>query len=197
MALPFDAVIFDMDGTLVEQMLDFQAIRAELGIPSEAGILEAIEQMPPADADSARQALLAQELAAARIASLMPDAVETVRNIRTAGMKVALLTRNARPAMEMVLEKFTAAGTEFDLTWSRENGPLKPEPDGIFRACKIFGVVPPRVCCVGDFAYDMQAANAAGAVSVLLDGENSREFHDLADHVIASLDELKPILSIV
>ena len=43
----FQLVIFDMYGTLIEQMLDFQAIRRHLGIAPEEGILEAISEMAP------------------------------------------------------------------------------------------------------------------------------------------------------
>ena len=42
-APPFQLVIFDMDGTLIEQMLDFQAIRRHLGIAQDEGILEALQ----------------------------------------------------------------------------------------------------------------------------------------------------------
>ena len=41
----FEAVIFDMDGTLIEPVLDFRAIRAELEIDPELGILEALDLM--------------------------------------------------------------------------------------------------------------------------------------------------------
>ena len=48
MAQRFEAVIFDMDGTIVDSRIDFQAIRSELGIGPGQGMLETIETMPPA-----------------------------------------------------------------------------------------------------------------------------------------------------
>jgi len=180
-----------MDGTLVEQSLDFGALRAELGISPRNGILEAIEQMPPADAARASRDLLAHEMAAARTATLIDGAGEIVEQARGAGMKTALLTRNARPVMEMIMAKF---GLAFDLAWSRENGPIKPAPDGILHACRQLGITPRRACCVGDFYYDIRAANAAGATSVLLDRRGLSEFADEADYVIRELRELAGIL---
>lgn len=194
LALPrFDAVIFDMDGTLIEQLLDFQAIRAELGISPAEGILEAIQQMPPPQAARAGELLLARELDAAGKAVLTPGATEILRRIDEAGLKTALLTRNARQSMELVIAKF---GLSFDLGWSRHDGPIKPEPDSIIKACSCLGVAPDRTCCVGDYLYDIVAANAAGATSVLLMSGPRRDFADQADHIIRQLAELAEILGI-
>lgn len=192
----FDAVIFDMDGTLIEQALDFQAIRSELGISPQDGVLEAIEQMPPADAAVAHRSLLEHELAAAREADPIPGAMEIVARIRRVGLKTALLTRNSRAAMEMMLEKFADGEVEFDLTWSREDAPIKPGPEGVLRACGRLGVEPDRTCCVGDFWYDVAAANAAGATSVLLTRRDNARFADEADYAIHELTELTEILGI-
>lgn len=196
----FDAVIFDMDGTLIEQMLDFRAIRLELGIDGQMGILESIAQMPPERASLARECLAAHELAAAQKAAPLPGAMEILAEIGRAGLKSALLTRNTRRAMEIVLELFRAkspsAGDVFDLAWSREDGPIKPEPDGIWRACEQLGAAPGRTCCVGDFHYDITAANAAGAVSVLLLRGENRSFADKADYAIERLEQLTDILEL-
>ncbi len=189
----FDGVIFDMDGTLIEPLIDFTAVRAELGIPRSTGILEGLEAMQPAEAEPRRRRLLEHELTAAREADLLPGAAETLATIRRAGLKTALLTRSARQAMETVLGRF---GLRFDLAWSRENGPIKPEPDGVLRACRALGVAPGRTACVGDFRYDLVAANAAGAVSILLNRRDECDFADLADHVIGELADLPGVLGI-
>ena len=190
----FDGVIFDMDGTLIEPLLDFGAIRAELGIASSSGILESIEAMGPDEATEAHRRLLEHELTAARQAGLNAGAAEAVAALRRAGLKTALLTRNAAGAMRIVLERF---GTlSFDLAWSREDGPIKPEPDGILRACAELALAPARTACVGDFRYDLVAANAAGAVSVLYAPGEPPDFADLADHVIRDLRELPSLLGV-
>ena len=190
----FDAVIFDMDGTLVESLLDFKAIRAELGIDSGDGIIEAIAAMPAERGRLAHRHLLSHELRGARAARLIPGARQAVLAAGRAGLKTALLTRNARRAMKMVLSKFPMP---FDLTWAREDGPIKPEPDGVLAACRELGASPGRTVCVGDFRYDVEAANAAGAVSVLLAvNKDLPDFADQADHVITEMTQLLDILGI-
>ena len=42
--------IFDMDGTLTIAQHDFDAIRAELGLPEGLPILESLDQLPPEEA---------------------------------------------------------------------------------------------------------------------------------------------------
>ena len=43
---PARGVIFDLDGTLVDSGLDFNAMRAEMGLPAGRPILEAIASLP-------------------------------------------------------------------------------------------------------------------------------------------------------
>ncbi len=193
----FDGVIFDMDGTLIEPLIDFAAIRAELGIDPRCGILESIEAMPDPARQKAHQYLLTRELSAAREAKLTPGAAELSQAIRRAGLKTALLTRNTQEAVQIVLQRF--GQLEFDLSWSREDGPIKPEPDGILRPTRALGIDPARTACVGDFHYDITAANAAGAVSILLlrtPGAQRPDYADQADYVIEHLQELQKILGI-
>ncbi|HUS48022.1 MAG TPA: HAD-IA family hydrolase [Phycisphaerae bacterium] len=193
-ALQLKALIFDMDGTLVEPLLDFAAIRAELEIPPGEGIIEAIDAMPPEPRRRADRLLLEHELSAARRAKLMPNAAQVVQAVRDAGLKTALLTRNAAEAMHVVLERFP--GLRFDLAWSREQGPIKPEPDGILRACRTLGAEPGATGCVGDYRYDIIAANAAGAVSILLAPGARPAFAEEADFVIRNLKDLLDLLGI-
>lgn len=189
----YRCVIFDMDGTLTEPHLDFAAIRAEMGITGDAGILEALEAMPPAQRDEAMTRLLVHELRAAREAGAADGAVEVVRRARQAGLKLALLTRNTREAMRIVLGRFAL---EFDLTMSREDGPIKPSPVSILQTIESFGVEPAQTACVGDWVFDIQAANAAGCTSILLARDRQLDFADQADYVIHSLWELPDILGI-
>jgi len=189
----FQLVIFDMDGTLIEQTLDFKAIRAELGIAPDEGILEAIETMPAEQRAGARKRLGEIECRTAPNARLMPGAEETLDTIRSADLKLALLTRNTRWSMQTVIDKFDL---QFDLAWSREDGPIKPEPDGVLKACLELGAEPHRTACIGDFEYDMIAANSAGACSVLFAPQEEPHFAHIADHVVTELTQLPALLGI-
>ena len=190
---PYQCVVFDMDGTLTLARLDFDAIRAELGLPAGADILAELAALPPPRRLAAEQVLLAHELEAARAAELAPGAFEAVARVRRAGLATVLLTRNTRAAMDIVLDRFAL---RFDLAWAREDGPIKPSPDSILAACRALGVQPDRTVCVGDWIFDLHAAHAAGCTFVLLARGRTLEFAGQADHVIQSLAELPEILGI-
>jgi HAD superfamily hydrolase (TIGR01509 family) len=189
----FGLVIFDMDGTLIEQMLDFAGIREHLGIRPDQGILEAIAKMEPDRRREAEEWLIQTERQTAQNARLMPGALEMLAKIRAANIKTALLTRNTRASMQMVMGKFDL---HFDLAWSREDGPIKPEPDSILKACTQLGVAPEQTACVGDFEFDILAANAAGALSILIAPNNTPPFANTADHLITTLTQLPGLLNI-
>ncbi len=189
----FDCVIFDMDGTLISSELDFVAIRADLGIDVGLGIIEAIELMDASQRAKAHAKLLEYELASARRATLLRGAVEVLDTSRAMGLKLALLTRNTCQAVDIVLERFESL--KFDLVRCREDGIIKPEPDGVLMACGMLGVDPARTMCVGDFHYDIQAANSAGATSVLLTTNPGCDaYAGEADFVINELGELLKLL---
>ncbi len=189
--MSFECVIFDMDGTLTEPWLDFAAIRVELGVAPADDILIALEQMPPGRRAEALRALEAHESTAAREAPLTAGAADTLARISRAGLPVALLTRSSRGAMNTVIDRLAR---RFDLSWCREDGPIKPSPTSIQAACRQLGAAPERTACVGDYLFDVQAANAAGAVSVLLARGDRPDFADQADHVIGHLTELNALL---
>jgi HAD superfamily hydrolase (TIGR01509 family) len=191
--MDFDGVIFDMDGTLTEAVLDFAAIRAELGIAEGLPILETISALDDPARAAAERVLLAHELRAARTAGLAQGAGEVLDRIAAAGLVKALLTRNTREAMGIILQRF---GLQFDLAWSREDGPIKPSPASVLAACEKLHISPARTLCVGDYLYDLQAANAAGCRSVLLARPGNRQFASQAHHVIEELPQLLPILGL-
>lgn len=193
-----DGVIFDMDGTLVDSPLDFAAIRADLGLPDHRGILEALAELADEPRDIAHRKLLDHELAAGREATVVPGARTVLDALRRADLPIALLTRNSRAVFNELAGRFD--WLRFDLVMCREDGAIKPEPDGILRACRTLRLDPQRTACVGDYRYDILAANAAGATSILLTvRRGTPDFNDwahLADHAIDRLDDLLPLLGL-
>ncbi len=193
---PARAVIFDLDGTLTLPVLDFDTIRREIGLPTQprTPILEALEHMTPAARAAAEVVLHRHEELAAKSSELQDGAPEVIAAIRRHGIPVALLTRNSRLSVETVLARH---GLEVDCIYTREDGPVKPAPDSVLAICARFGVLPQDAWVVGDYLFDLQAGNAAGATTVLMIGDAPMpEYAAQANHVIRRLDELLGLLAI-
>jgi phosphoglycolate phosphatase-like HAD superfamily hydrolase len=76
-------VIFDLDGTLVDSRLDFDAMRAEIGIPGRQPVLEYVEKLPPGDFKERCWSILERhEMEGARIATLMPGMATLLARLR-------------------------------------------------------------------------------------------------------------------
>jgi HAD superfamily hydrolase (TIGR01509 family) len=185
------AVIFDLDGTLTEPYLDFDAIRLEAGI--ETGpILEAIAEMGSADRKRAEAILRRHEAEAADKAGIHCGAVEVVSSLRARGHPVAVLTRNARQTAGAVLNKH---GFVVDALRTREDGAIKPSAEPVLSICAELGARPRRSWMVGDHLMDIMSGAAAGTHTVLMIGEKpTPDFAVQAEHVIR---ELKELLSII
>ena len=187
------AVLFDMDGTITRPVLDFDAIRAEIGIAPEP-ILEAMERMSAAARARAETILLRYEAAAAAQSELSDGAAETVRTLAAHGIATALLTRNSRASVRTVLEKH---GLSFGHVYTREDGPLNPSPEPVLAICRALDVPPSATLMVGDYLFDILAGQAAGARTALVihDGPPPA-YADQADHVIRRLAEVLTICGV-
>jgi len=190
------AVIFDLDGTLTEPYFDFDAIRREIGLPTEprTPILEALEQMTPHQRARAEAILERHEHDGAHASELRHDTKEVIDTIRRRSIPVGLLTRNSRRSVETVLAKHELG---FDQIYTRDDGPVKPSPRAVLEICRRFKVSPKSAWVIGDYLFDLQAGNAAGATTVLMIGAGARpEFAGQANYVIRRLNELLPLLNI-
>ena len=166
------AVLFDFDGTLTRPgALDFAALKREIGCPPERFVLEWVEAL--AEGPQRRDALAALErfeLAGAAGSEPNAGAEELVLRLRAGGLKVGVLTRNGRAAVDTALARFACLdATHFDVLVTRDDGPApKPAPDGVLHAAAVMGVPAAEVLVVGDYVLDVVAGKAAGAVTALL-----------------------------
>ena len=180
------AVIFDLDGTITEPFLDFDAIRREIGLtPDDATLLEAMEKMTPPQRKRAMDIIERHEAKAVEESTLNDGAAELLDKLCAGGIKIGILTRNKRSNAIAIAQKHNL---EFDAIFDREDGPVKPDAFGVLWLCKRFGVLPTETIVVGDYLYDVLAAKAAGAIAVLLKNHpKADEFAKHADFAIAKL----------
>lgn len=192
--MPLKAVIFDLDGTITQPFLDFDAIRRDMGYPSDAGpILELMKKMTRRQRDEAQRILLRHEQKAVTASLLNPGVRETLDELRSRRIFTGILTRNTRVNAMAVADKHDL---KFDAVVGREQGPAKPDPFGVLHLCGRFGIVPRESLVVGDYLDDLLCARAAGAVSVLLKNHHqAEEFARHADFVVENIPDILPILA--
>ncbi len=193
MSKKIKAVIFDMDGTITEPLLDFPRIKSEIGIPPDRGLLESMSGMDEAARGRAEEILLKHELSAAAASTLNTGVREALDEIAARGMKVAVLTRNCRRSVEIVSAKHNL---RFDSVVTREDSAPKPDPDGILLASRQMGVNPAECILVGDYEFDIRAGRAAGAITVLF-SPDGRTFPCEPDFTITTMARLGEIISVL
>jgi HAD superfamily hydrolase (TIGR01509 family) len=184
-------VVFDMDGTLTESALDFDAIRAEAGVPPGRPILEFMETAPEPVRSRIEKVLDAHERRAAGCCALRDGAAEVLEELRGRGARLALLTRNSAESVRTVLERF---GLRFDCCLSREHAEPKPSPQPVLRIAEALGLEPHELLVVGDYVFDMQSGKAAGATTALVRTRKLPVAPREADFVIDDLRELPALL---
>ena len=191
--MSIQAVIFDLDGTLTEPLLDFRIIRSEIGIsPHAADILGEIAKMSPEQQARAHRILFEHEQYAAKNSRLNKGASAVMNRLKAMGLPIGLLTRNTMDNVRLVAETH---GLEFDAMLDRHSGPAKPDGYGVRTLCETFGALPGRTLVVGDFLHDLQAATHAGAIAVLLKTHpQADEFQAFADYSICHLEEIFDII---
>ncbi len=175
--MPITAAVLDVDGTVATCPYDFDAMRAAVagvaarwGVDVAAlgvrGVIEQIDRVAqilgeqgPSFRQEAETAVAAIEVAAARGARILPGAAEALTELRASGVAVALITRNCRPASDIVLRGLQ----DYAILLTRDDVPnAKPHPDHVIRALAAVGRSPEQTVVVGDHGFDMQAGRAAG-----------------------------------
>src|SRR5436305_3857524 len=130
MTLP-RAILFDMDGTLTEPMLDFPRIKAEMGI-GQRPILEALAEMDEQERQRAQIVLARHEEEAAARSTLNPGCRELLEELASRKILTALITRNSRVSVQTVLERHRL---KIAVLVAREDAAPKPSPEPLRVAC--------------------------------------------------------------
>ncbi len=162
------AVIFDLDGTLAESRLDFDAIRAEIGLLPGIPILEQLAVADPAGRARAEVVMRRHERAAIAGATLTDGCADLLGHLAAREIPIGILTRNIREVVETFAHTFAF---RFQSVYTREDGPPKPAPDGVLMLCEKLGALPEETLTVGDYKFDVEAGRRAGCRTVLLRDE--------------------------
>jgi len=185
-------VLFDLDGVVVVQSLDFLAIKQEIFGSTEGFILERIQGLSDGKRARAEAILERHETDAANRCQPVDGIVPLLRRLDFQGLLLGLVTRNSRKSVELIQARFRFP---FSTVVSREDAPPKPAPDPILLACRRLAVTPDETLFVGDFEFDMLAGRRAGVRTVLFCNA-IQPFSPNADHLIASLAEIPQLLGL-
>jgi len=209
-----EAILFDLDGTLIESAPDIHAAVNEvamadglspftladvrsyvgIGIATTTRRAYAARNVTLDEATLQRKAAAVADAYARRdsaLTTLLPGALEMLERYSAAGVRLAIVTNKLQDATEAVLAHFDIARF-FDVVIGDGTVARKPAPDMLLQALAVLDVRPSRALMVGDSPADIGAARAARVPSlVLAHGYSTVPVETLgAGAVIASLEEL-------
>lgn len=170
------ALVFDFDGTLAHQTLDFGVMRREalkamakhIDVPDRPDLptmeLLALVGTQTDRARAARCAALEAvrrvEVDAARESSLFPYVRPMIARIRDLGLDMAIVTRNCLEAVSTVFPDVL----EHCLLLTRDDvAKVKPDPEHLLRALERLGREPQKAMMVGDHPMDIEVGKRAGS----------------------------------
>ena len=211
---PITALIFDMDGTLLDsEPLHLRATQAALG-ERGASYTERDNRAFFGATDSEMFRVLrilfdlseaTDELVARKRARLiamvraeprpLPGVPAVLRSLREAGLRLALASASAPPVIRAVVEALGLGSVFEAIVSADEVGRGKPAPDVFVIAARRLGVEPESCLVVEDSRNGVLAGRAAGmTVAAIPCSATSHEDFSAADFVLPSLEGLPKVL---
>ncbi len=183
--MEYKAVLFDLDGTLINSLEDFAESANEALInhgfkahPKDAykkfvgnGVRNLIKNAAP---DGTDDSIIDNILYDYRIiynnnyvnkTRVYDGICEMLESLKKAGIKMGVCSNKPHKPTNEIVEKLL--GTKyFDVVFGeREGVPRKPHPASLIEAAQILGVAPEQTIYVGDIGGDMESANRAGMLA--------------------------------
>lgn len=181
---PFDLLVFDWDGTLMDSLGSIvactRATLAELGLPpleEEAirqsiglGIDDMVERLSPgggaAQAAAVKRCYRDLWLSTYRERPvLFAHAEPLLAELEAAGYLLAVATGKSRRGLDRDLAA-TGLAPRFHATRTVDEAPSKPHPGMLLSLLDELGVAPRRALMIGDSVWDLQMAANAGVPAV-------------------------------
>jgi HAD superfamily hydrolase (TIGR01509 family) len=214
--LPFEAVLFDMDGLLLDtERLAMQSLAsaavtmgidapeafryAMIGVPADRCrvlVEERFGEAFPVDAYLSSASREMERVIDAGGLTLRPGVLELLSDLDELGMRRAIATSSARSKAERhlqqvgILHRFDAVVTRDDVARG------KPHPDLFLRAAADVDA-DPRACLALEDSYNgVRAARRAGATTIMVPDllPATDEMRSLCALVVADLHAVRPIL---
>jgi phosphoglycolate phosphatase len=220
-AQPARAVLFDLDGTLLDTVADICAalngalgeqlpvtlpeneVRTLVGRGVPSLIERALARVPGGESADARRLLERFNFHYEQIARSgrmhtrpYPGVARGLAELHSLGLRIAVVTNKPASTSMNLLRRLELA-LWIDELIGGDSGHRKPEPQPLLLACARLGVSPAETLMVGDSVIDVMAARAAG-IRVLCvpygynEGANPRTLG--CDGFLETIDELPALL---
>ncbi|CAN7184230.1 phosphoglycolate phosphatase [Pseudorhodoferax sp. LjRoot39] len=186
---PLQAVIVDLDGTMVDTLGDFSAaldrMLADLALPAVPAA--AVVDMVGKGSEHLIRSVLARVQADpglydaawasyqrhypdvnGRHSQVYPGVVEGLRTLQARGLALACLTNKPTDFARALLQDKGLDGFFAQVFGGDAFARKKPDPLPLLRTCEALGSAPSRTLMLGDSSNDAQAARAAGCPVVLV-----------------------------
>jgi HAD superfamily hydrolase (TIGR01509 family) len=187
---PFEAVkgiIFDLDGTLLTSSLNFMDIRQQIKCPPQQDILGYITGLSKEQQRIAERIVIEHEIKDALSAKWIPGAQQAMVLLQNCNIPMAIVTRNSKEATWL---KIKNNNLKIDLVITREDAPPKPDPSALLNIATQWQIPVKNLVYIGDYLYDVQAANNAGMLAGLYAPEGEPDYAHLADWVFCHFEQL-------
>lgn len=213
---PFEAVIFDMDGVLVNSEPFYveveQANFKKLGlaitedehktyqgtatdrmweiIKKKHGIKQTIDELV-----KMTNSVVTPYFASLEIIECMPGVDRLIKRLRSEKIPLALASSSYPDVIELILQK-TGLKDYFDVVVdSQMAGASKPEPDIFLLAARKLGVSPEKCIVVEDSTNGIKAAKSAGMYCIAYAGPGSElQDQSKADVIVTDYNRLHQYL---
>jgi HAD superfamily hydrolase (TIGR01509 family) len=207
---PIDAVVFDMDGVLLDSEPIWRGVEREifagLGIhvtdddlreTMGVRIADVVERWhrrhPWAEPSRAEVADAVVEGVARRIedaGTLHPGVRDAIERLAGAGVRLALASSSPMRLIRAVLAMGELDGRFEVVVTAEDEERGKPDPAVYLSAARALGIAPERCLAIEDSINGVRAAKAAGMVCIAIPApDNDADFGE-ADLVLRSLDEV-------
>lgn len=213
-----EAVVFDLDGTLVDSAPEIMVALNETMMPlgirefslvevkemvgagalaliEKAAIRAGYELAPERDAVMARFMKAYAEIST-RGHTLYPGTLELLSALRERGIRCAICTNKAEHVAEIAVDASGLRPLVDHVVGARDGRPRKPDRIMVDAALAPFGIAPARAVMVGDSRADHGVARAAGMPVVMVEfGYSSIPVAEFGpDAVVSHMDEILPLL---
>jgi phosphoglycolate phosphatase len=214
----YQAVIFDLDGTLLNTIEDIadalnqvlaknnfpphglERYQQMVGLGMEQLVFDALPETARDEATCKRVLIQAGETYATQWKNKTkpyPGIAEMLLALKAKGVKTAVLSNKPQRFTQMCVQALLPAQVFDVILGAQDDIPKKPAPDGALKIARQLGVLPENILYVGDSGTDMQTARAANmfAVGVSWGFRTEQELKEQgADKIIHQAGEILEML---